>query len=637
MPEEAIPTEATVAPHVTEQLPLKIVTVGHVDHGKSTVVGRMFHDLGCLPDGKVEAIAEMCRTRGMPFEWAFALDALKAERDQGITIDVSQIFFQSSERPYVLIDAPGHHEFIKNMVTGAAQADAAVLVVDAEAGVQEETRRHAYLLHLLGLRRVAVAVTKMDLVDFDQKRFEEVRGATLEYLQRIGIDTSGVEVVPVTGRDGDNIVNRSERTPWYDGRTLIGVLDATEPPTSRADLPLRFPVQDVYKFDARRIIAGRIESGRLEVGDTILFSPGDRPSRVASIEAWNAKHPPREAGAGQSVGITLEDQLFIERGSVGSHMTQAPKLTNVFAARIFWLGRTPLKVGSRYKIKLNTSEYMVEVAKITAAVDIADLSHGDATEIPRHGVGEVEFRSRGLVALDDFEDNPRTGRFVLVDTYDIVGGGLIDARSYADHARQKTIQSSNIHRTRHGIDITERWAALGHKTAVIWLTGLPAAGKTTLAFALERALFERGMQTYTLDGENVRHHISADLGFSPADRAENVRRVGQAANGMVRAGVVSVVSVLSPYRTDRDRVRAQMPGMFHEVWLSAPVEVCEERDPKGLYKRARAGEIEEFTGVSAPYEPPVAPELTIDTAALSVEESVDQLLEYTIEALRLDD
>jgi bifunctional enzyme CysN/CysC len=636
MPEEAIPTEATAALHITEQLPLKIVTVGHVDHGKSTVVGRMFHDLGCLPDGKVEAIAEMCRKRGMPFEWAFALDALKAERDQGITIDVSQIFFQSSERPYVLIDAPGHHEFIKNMVTGAAQADAAVLVVDAEAGVQEETRRHAYLLHLLGLQRVAVAVTKMDLVDFDQKRFEEVREATLEYLQRIGIDTSRVEVVPVTGRDGDNIVNRSERTPWYDGRTLIGVLDATEPPIARADLPLRFPVQDVYKFDARRIIAGRIESGRLKVGDTILFSPGDRPSRVASIEAWNTEHLPHEAGAGQSVGVTLADQLFIERGSVASHMAQAPKLTNVFAARIFWLGRKPLTVGSRYKIKLNTSEYMVEVSKITAAVDIADLSHGDATEIPRHGVGEVEFRSRGLVALDDFEDNPRTGRFVMVDTYDIVGGGLIDARSYADQARQKAIQSSNIHRTRHGIDITERWAALGHKTAVIWLTGLPAAGKTTLAFALERALFERGMQTYALDGENVRHHISADLGFSPEDRAENVRRVGQAANGMVRAGVVSVVSVLSPYRTDRDRVRAQMPGMFHEVWLSAPVEVCEERDPKGLYKRARAGEIAEFTGVSAPYEPPVAPELTIDTAALSIEESLDQLLEYTIEALRLD-
>lgn len=619
-----------------DQLPLKIVTVGHVDHGKSTVVGRLFHDLDCLPDGKVEAITEMCRRRGMPFEWAFAIDALKAERDQGITIDVSQIHFRSNARPYVLIDAPGHHEFIKNMVTGAAQADAAVLVVDAEAGVQEETRRHAYLLHLLGLQRVAVAVTKMDLVGFDEKRFEAVREATLEYLERIGIDRTGVEVVPVAGRDGDNIVDRSERMPWYAGPTLIGVLDAIQPPLAREDLPLRLPVQDVYKFDARRIIAGRIESGRLAVGDRLLFSPGDRPSRIASIEAWNAPHQPTEAGAGECVGITLDDQLFIERGSVASHAEAAPKLTNIFSARVFWLGRKPLNIGNRYKIKLNTAEYTVEVERITASVDVADLSHREATEIPRHGVGEVVFRSRGLVALDDFQDNPRTGRFVLVDGYDIVGGGLIDARDFPDQARHKTIASTNIHRTRHGVDITERWLANGHKSAIIWLTGLPAAGKTTLAFALERALFERGIQAYALDGENVRHHISADLGFSAADRAENVRRVGQAANGMTRAGVVAVVSVLSPYRADRDLVRAQMPEMFHEIWLSAPVDVCEGRDPKGLYARARSGEIENFTGVSAPYEPPVQPELTIDTAALSPEESLDRLLGYAVEVLRLE-
>lgn len=620
----------------TDQLPLKIVTVGHVDHGKSTVVGRLFHDLGCLPDGKVEAIAEMCKRRGMPFEWAFALDALKAERDQGITIDVSQIHFHSTARPYVLIDAPGHHEFIKNMVTGAAQADAAVLVVDAEAGVQEETRRHAYLLHLLGLQRVAVAVTKMDLVEFDEARFEDVREGTLAYLERIGIDRVGVRVVPVAGRDGDNIVNPSERMPWYQGPTLIGVLDVIEPPLARQDLPLRLPVQDVYKFDARRIIAGRIESGRLAVGDTLLFSPGDRPSRIASIEAWNAPHPPQEAGAGESVGITLDDQLFIERGAVASHLETPPRLVNAFAARVFWLGRTPLAVGNRYKIKLNTAEYTVEVDKILAAVDVADLKHGEATEIPRHGVGEVVFRARGLVALDNFEDNPRTGRFVLVDGYDTVGGGLIDARDFPDQAQHKRVQSRNIHRTRHGVDIAERWRVNGHKSAIIWLTGLPAAGKTTLAFSLERALFERGIQAYALDGENVRHHISADLGFSPADRAENVRRVGQAAHGMTRAGVVAVVSVLSPYRADRDRVRAQMPEMFHEVWLSAPVEVCETRDPKGLYARARAGEIEEFTGVSAPYEPPVAPELSIDTAAQGPDESLDALLAYVLEAVRLD-
>ena len=290
----------------TQIAPLKIVIVGHVDHGKSTVVGRIFHDTGTLADGRVEAIKKMCEKRGMPFEWAFVMDSLQSERDQGITIDVSQVFFNSSKRRYVLIDAPGHHEFIKNMVTGAASADAAVLVIDAEHGVREETRRHAYLLHLLGLRRVVVALSKMDLVDYSEARYKEVKFECVNYLSSIGLDASAIEVVPVSGRDGDNIVNASTSMNWYTGPKLLDCLDQFSTPAPDKDLPLRLPVQDVYKFDKRRIVAGRIESGKLAVGDTLTFSPSNKSAKIQSIESWNIGHIPTSAEADQSIGITLD-------------------------------------------------------------------------------------------------------------------------------------------------------------------------------------------------------------------------------------------------------------------------------------------------------------------------------------------
>ncbi len=322
--------------------PLKIVIVGHVDHGKSTLIGRLFHDTGSLPDGKAEAIQAMCERRGMPFEWAFLMDALKAERDQGITIDVSQIHFKTKHRDYVLIDAPGHREFIKNMVTGAAQADAAVLVVDGMDGIQEQTRRHAYLLHLLGIQQVVVAVNKMDLVAFSEARFLEVADDVKAYLADLGIDLQHTLVIPVSSRDGDGIVRLSGRMRWYEGATLTEALDTLQPPVTSEQLPLRFPIQDVYKFDQRRILAGRIESGHLNVGDTLLFSPSNKTARVMSIEAWNVKDPIVAVRAGQSVGVTLDEQLFIERGEMASMVTNAPMLSNVFRGRVFWLGpQTP--------------------------------------------------------------------------------------------------------------------------------------------------------------------------------------------------------------------------------------------------------------------------------------------------------
>lgn len=563
----------------------------------------------------------------MPFEWAFLMDALQAERDQGITIDVSHIHFRTPVREYVLIDAPGHREFLKNMVTGAAQADAAVLVVDAREGMQEQTKRHSYLLHLLGIRQVIVAINKMDLVSLAQNRFQKLSKDVRHYLSELGLDLQHTQIIPVSARDGDNIVTRSIRMDWYEGPTLAESLDGIQQPVSVLEMPLRFPVQDVYKFDERRIVAGRIETGQIRVGDTLMFSPSNKTARVASIEAWNARIQPVAARAGQSIGITLDEQLFIERGEVASFVANPPTLSNVFRGRLFWLGHAPLKVGNRYKMKLCTAEYTVEVQEIERIIDVNDLGMRESQEVERNAVAEVVLRARGLIALDPFDYNMLTGRFVLVEDYDIVGGGLISMEGYADQ-RPTGIKSSNIFMVEHRVPESDRWRMNGHRGGILWMTGLSGAGKSTLAFSLEHYLFQRGYQVSVLDGDNVRHGLCSDLGFSPEDRVENIRRVGHAAVLFARAGFLVITAFISPYRADRDRVRLLAPGLFHEIFIEADLETCEQRDPKGLYAKARRGEIDEFTGVSAPYEPPKLAELQVDTMAHSIEECLAKLTDY---------
>lgn len=623
------PISQTVPPakRIQPQPILKIVIVGHVDHGKSSLIGRLFHDTGSLPEGKLEAIRAMSERRGMPFEWAFLMDALQAERDQGITIDVSHIHFRTPLREYVLIDAPGHREFLKNMVTGAAQADAAVLVIDAREGMQEQTKRHSYLLHLLGIRQVVVAINKMDLISFSHHTYQELSRDVRHYLGELGLDLQHTQLIPVSARDGDNIVTRSARMDWYDGPTLTESLDSMQPPVSVLELPLRLPVQDIYKFDDRRIIAGRIETGHLRIGDSLLFSPSNKTARVASIEAWNAKIPPVAARAGESVGVTLDEQLFVERGEVASLIANPPLLSNVFRGRLFWLGRSPLKVGKRYKMKLCTAEYMVEVQAIERVIDVSDLGTRAAQEVERDAVAEVVIRARGLVALDPFDSNMLMGRFVLVEDYDIVGGGLISMEGYADQ-RPTGIKSTNIFMVEHRVPEGDRWRMNGHRGGILWMTGLSGAGKSTLAFSLEHYLFQRGYQVYVLDGDNVRHGLCSDLGFSPEDRVENIRRVGHAAILFARAGFLVITAFISPYRADRDRVRTLAPDLFSEIFIKADIDTCEQRDPKGLYAKARRGEIDEFTGISAPYEPPRMAEMQIDTVSHSIEECLAQLSDY---------
>ena len=614
----------------------KVVFAGHVDHGKSTLLGRTLVELDALPEGRMESIKASCKRRGIPFEWAFLLDALKAERDQGITIDTTQVQVATPNRRYVFIDAPGHHEFIKNMVTGAAQADAAVLLLDAQEGIQEQTRRHAFLLHLLGIRRVVLAVTKMDLVNHSEQRYKELTEQVGTYLLSLGFGVENITMIPVAARDGANIAQRSDEMSWYEGSTLIETINEINPETEHVVEALRFPVQDIYKFDHRRILAGRIASGQLRVGDELVFQPGNRQARVSSIESWSGLEDPegvqpQAAVAGQSIGITLDRQLFVERGATGSHPAGSPTLVNRFRGRLVWFSEKQLVAGKTYTLKTGTGKYSVRVEDIETILDVDSLDHCPGEAVDQNQVADVIFHSKVSLPLDDHRRLAETSRFVLSDTYRIVGCGLIDLAGFAEQKQDPTPKSENIVRVEHHIDKPQRWRANGHSSGILWLTGLSGSGKSTLAIALEETLFNRGIQTYVLDGDNVRHGLCSDLGFSPEDRTENIRRIGETAQILADAGLVVITAFISPYRRDRDKIRARAGDLFHEIHVSASVSTCEGRDPKGLYKKARAGEIPEFTGISAPYEPPLSPELTIDTDRMGEEASIEVLVNYALQ------
>jgi bifunctional enzyme CysN/CysC len=616
---------------------LKVVFVGHVDHGKSTLIGRIFHDTHSLPDGKVEQIQKAAREEGMEFEYAFLLDALLEEQEQNITIDTTQIQFRTAARPYVIIDAPGHKEFLKNMITGAASADAAVLLIAANEGVREQSRRHGYLLSLLGIKQVVVAVNKMDLVDYSQAVFDEVVEEYRKFLAQVGLEAR--TFVPISARQGHNVAQRSpEVMPWYDGPSITEMLDQFDAPKKLTELPLRFPVQDVYRFDERRIIAGRIESGRLKVGDQIVFSPNNKVSEVASIERWEA--PARdEASAGESIGITLKEQIFVERGHVGSHEAHPPIESNRFRARLFWMGRHNLEPGHRYKLKLATQELEAEIVSIDRIIDASTLeSFGkERRHIARNDVADVVIQTRGALVMDNHDENPILGRFVVVDDRNVSGGGIIFGGVYSDRAR---IKSSNIFWSEGNVTTRHRTLRNGHSGAVVWLTGLSGSGKSTISRALERELFNRNINVYVLDGDNVRHGLNSNLGFSPDDRVENIRRVAEVANLMADSGMVVITAFISPYRSDRRRAReiALEGGRdFIEVFVDTPLEVCEQRDPKQLYKKARAGQIKDFTGIDAPYEAPEDPEIVARTADATLEETVARILEVLLPRMRGDE
>ena len=618
-------SQQPIASSQTKKEQLKIVIVGHVDHGKSTLIGRLFYETDSLPDGQYEKVVKSSEKRGMPFEWSFLLDSLQAERDQGITIDTTQIWFKTPNRDYCIIDAPGHKEFLKNMISGAASSEAALLMIDANEGVKEQSKRHGYLLHLLGVKQIAVVVNKMDLVNYSEEKFNEIKTEYTKYLNSIGVEPK--YFIPVSAYNGDNIVEESDKMPWYKQGTITQTLDKFEKAPEPTELPLRLPIQDVYKFDERRIIVGRIESGTLKVGDKLIFNPGNLSQKVKSIEVLNAESP-SQVSAGQSVGITLESQIFVERGQVATHIKDAPKLTNIFRARLFWLSEQPLEIGKKYKLKLGTAEYNVEPREIEKVINTQDLGDDDEKVVNRHDVAEVILRSRSLMTVDDFADNARTGRFMLMDGYDVAGGGIIDTEGFIDQRQAGEVTSQNITAVDFKVDRRERELAQGHKGGVLWFSGLSGSGKSTLANELQTRLFRKGYNVYVLDGDNVRQGLNADLGFSPADRTENIRRVSSVAGLMADAGTIVITAFISPYKEDRNKARSAFPDNFHSVYINAPLEVAEARDPKGLYAKARAGEIKGFTGIDDKFDEPTNADLIIDNASQTIEQSVEQLMEY---------
>jgi bifunctional enzyme CysN/CysC len=608
---------------------LKIVIVGHVDHGKSTFIGRLMHDTGSLPEGRLEQLQQAAARRGTPFEWANLMDALQAERDQNVTIDTAQIWFRTRKRQYVIIDAPGHQEFLKNMVTGAAGAQGALLLIDALEGIQENTRRHGYLLSLLGISQVAVLVNKMDLANYSQRKFERIETEYRQWLSNARVLPK--IFIPIAAKHGENVVTRSPNMPWWDGPTAVEVLDEFEAPGRRDGQPLRFPIQDVYRFDERRILAGRIEAGTMRVGDRIVFSPSNKVSTVKTIERWNAPET-TAAQTGESIGITLTEQIFVERGTIAAPEAAPPYELTKFKARIFWLGKGPFIKNRKYKLKLATQEVDCEIDDIDRVIDASTLTvisrPRDGNFVGRHEVGELTIRTRKPLAFDAFTEIVPTGRFVIVDDLDVSGGGVIVDNNYPRHTHDAHRKSGNVYWSRGKVTAAQRELRNGHSGCVIWFTGLSGSGKSTIAAELERELFNLGRHTCILDGDNIRHGLCSDLGFSPKDRTENIRRVGEVARLFAETGVICITAFISPYRADRDLARAIAPaGRFIEIYLNAPLEVCEQRDSKGLYARARAGELKQFTGISAPYEAPLKPEIELHTSALSVAECVTIILE----------
>jgi bifunctional enzyme CysN/CysC len=612
------PSATSATPNGTTRPLVNIVIVGHVDHGKSTLVGRLLHETGSLPEGKLEMLKAVSARRGMPFEWSFLLDALQTERDQGITIDTTQIRFRTHSRDVVLIDAPGHAEFLRNMITGASQADGALLIIDALEGVRDQTRRHGYLLHLLGVKQVAVVVNKMDRVDFSAARFKEIGEEISAHLVSFGITPSAV--IPISARDGDGVVERTPRIGWYSGPTVVEALDRLVPAPALDQLPLRLPVQAIYKFDDRRIVAGRIESGSLNAGDEIVVMPAGKIARIKSIESWPITPVSGRQGAGRSVGITLDRELFIERGDVIAHVAIAPRDTRRLRARIFWLHDQPLVTGASILVRLGTRETRATVVAIEKAVDPGELASLEAKAIARNHVGEIDIALAQPMAADPAADNPRTGRLVIELNGRIAGGGLV----LSVNAAQRAIPV-DIVPVESALRADERSARYRHGGAVVWLTGLPGSGKSTLARALERRLFGNGGSPVLLDGDTLRAGLNSDLGFSAADRTENVRRLAEVASHLARNGHIAIVAAVSPSRDDRAAARRSADTSFREVYVATPADVCESRDPKGHYAKARAGALHAFTGIGHDYQPPTACELTIDTSTRSVGDAIDEI------------
>ncbi|UUP18835.1 sulfate adenylyltransferase subunit CysN [Nitratireductor thuwali] len=598
---------------------LRFLTCGSVDDGKSTLIGRLLYDTKLIFEDQLAALEKDSKkhgTTGEDIDLALLVDGLEAEREQGITIDVAYRFFATPKRKFIVADTPGHEQYTRNMATGASTADVAVVLVDARQGILPQTRRHSIIASLLGIRHVVLAVNKIDLVDFDEAVFAGIVADYRAFAKDLGFAT--IQPIPMSARYGDNVTRASANTPWYTGQSLIGYLETLDVESDLRDKPFRFPVQYVNRPNLNfRGFAGTVASGEIGVGDAVVVAKSGKPSRVKRIATYDGDR--ERAGEGEAVTLVLEDEIEVSRGNMLVAPDARPHVADQLAANVVWFDEHPLMPGRMYILRTETDEVSATVSHLKHRVNIHNFAHEAAKCLDLNEVGVCNFSLQAPIAFDTFAENRTTGSFVLIDrlTNATVGAGMI---------LHPLRRAANIHWQALDVTKASRAEQKHQKPAVLWFTGLSGSGKSTIANLLEKKLHASGRHTYILDGDNVRHGLNRDLGFTEEDRVENIRRVSEVARLMADAGLIVLVSFISPFRAERRMARDMMPeGEFVEVFVDTPFEECAKRDPKGLYARALKGEIKNFTGVDSPYEEPERADIHLRTVGREPEELADEL------------
>lgn len=605
---------------------LRLLTCGSVDDGKSTLIGRLLYDSQAVFEDQLRSLERDSRrygTTGEDHDLALLLDGLQAEREQGITIDVAYRFFRSDRRTFIIADTPGHEQYTRNMATGASQADAAVILVDARKGVLSQTRRHTFICHLMGIRHIVLAVNKIDLVDYSHDIYQRIG----DDYRRITdtMDFATVVPIPVSARFGENVVHRGRLTPWYAGPTVIERLEAIPAATAADDLPFRMPVQWVNRpHPDFRGLAGTILAGQVAVGDDVVVAASGQPARVDRIVT--ADRDRTAARAGEAVTVLLDTNVDVARGDVLAAARDRPEVSRLLSADIVWMSDQPLLPSRPYLMRIGSTYTQASIVRIKHEVDIDTLDRRPARQLGLNAIGRCELSTATPIAFEPYVRNRDLGSFILIDRFNnqTVGAGMI---------RFGLRRAQNIHAQAGLVGKARRAAMKQQKARVIWMTGLSGAGKSTIARQVDLHLTEHGLHSYLLDGDNVRHGLNQDLGFTDADRVENIRRVGEVAKLFVDAGLIVICAFISPFRSERRLVRELLGAdEFVEVFVDAPLDVCRRRDPKGLYKKALAGQIANFTGIDSAYEPPETPELTLRTDQLTVQEATDRILGLILRA-----
>ncbi len=601
---------------------MRFITCGSVDDGKSTLIGRLLYDSKLLYDDQLAALESDTKkhgTQGEKIDFALLVDGLAAEREQGITIDVAYRFFSTEKRKFIVADTPGHEQYTRNMATGASTADLAVILIDARRGVLTQTRRHSYIASLLGIRHVVVAVNKMDLAGYSEKTFREIESAYREFAEPLGF--SSIAVMPLSALEGDNMITKSPHTPWYDGAALLPYLETVNVRESQDDKPFRMPVQWVNRPNLDfRGFSGTIASGTVNPGDDIVVLPSAKRSKVERIVTMDGDMD--KAGPDMAVTVTLEDEIDISRGDILCAGQAPAEQTDQFAAHLLWMAEDKLFPGRQYLLKTANRIVPATITELKHKVNVNTLEHMSGKTLELNEVGFCNFNLAQPIAFDPYNDNRRTGSFILIDkrTNATIGAGMIDF---------SLRRAQNVHWQDLDVNKSARASTKHQRPCVLWFTGLSGSGKSTVANLVEKRLHDLGRHTYTLDGDNVRHGLNKDLGFTDADRVENIRRVAESAKLMADAGLIVCVSFISPFQSERLMARELLEdGEFVEVYISTPLEVCEQRDVKGLYAKARRGEIKNFTGIDSAYEAPQRAEIDVDTSDIPAADAADAIVEY---------